>query len=348
MSEFEAVYFDGRSSTRRAVRVHAGAARMRVVGMDVDFEVPTESVRLEPPISGRTHLLHLPDGAQLRTDDVDAVESIFPPPRDTWVRRLEARWSYALVSVALIGIAAAWGVVYGLPMAAEAIAWRLPEGVSRELGTQSLAALDGTFCSASKLPAPRQQEVRARALDPMLIGEDADGYRLEFRSCRALGANAFALPGGTIVVTDQLVKIAADEQEIAAVLAHEIGHVRYRHGLRLTLQGAGVAILVTTLAGDAVSITSLAAALPTVLLNSGYSRDFEDEADGFALKRLRQAGVSPNKLADMLERLEMDHYDDESARERASAKKRGRNSDYLSTHPATTQRIARARAAAAS
>src|SRR4029077_985450 len=99
---------------------------------------------------------------------------------------------------------------------------------------------------------------------------DGYAYRLEFRACKGMGPNAFALPGGAIVLTDDLVELAENDAQISAVLAHEIGHVRNRHGLRLALQATGLSALIAALAGDAVSITSLAATLPTALLQSGY------------------------------------------------------------------------------
>ena len=86
-----------------------------------------------------------------------------------------------------------------------------------------------------------------------------------------MGANAFALPNGTIVVTDDLVKLAEHDDELVAVLAHEIGHVVSRHALRRVLQDSGVMLLVAGITGDIVSISSLAAALPTLLIEAKYS-----------------------------------------------------------------------------
>jgi predicted Zn-dependent protease len=88
-------------------------------------------------------------------------------------------------------------------------------------------------------------------------------------------------------------------------------------------------------AGDAASITSLAVTLPTVLLQSGYSREFEAEADAFAVQRMHQLGLSPRAFADMLELIDRNHV-------RAD---KGEKQDYFSTHPITAARIERALAA---
>src|SRR5205085_7931626 len=123
----------------------------------------------------------------------------------------------------------------------------------------------------------------------------------------------------------------------AAVLAHEVGHVRHRHGLRTGLQAAGLAALAAAALGDAGSVTSLAVGLPTALLQSGYSRAFETEADDYAFARLKQIGVSPRAFAAAMTLLE-------KAQAGAGG---GRGAmDYFSTHPATGKRIERALAAA--
>ena len=98
--------------------------------------------------------------------------------------------------------------------------------------------------------------------------------------------------------------------------------------------------LIATLAGDAVSITQLAIALPTVLLQSSYSRDFEDEADVYAIQRLRALGVSPKNFADML--ILMEDYHEKKAGGGKGASSASGALDYLSTHPLTAKRIERA------
>jgi Zn-dependent protease with chaperone function len=147
------------------------------------------------------------------------------------------------------------------------------------------------------------------------------------------------LPGGIVVVTDELVRVLGNDAQISAMLAHEIEHVRHRHALRETLQAAGAAALVSAAAGDAVSITTLATTLPTLLLERGYSRAFEDEADTFAFANLKQVGIPRKACADALTALEQAH-----PASRVAASSADSTFDYLSTHPPTAQRIARASA----
>jgi predicted Zn-dependent protease len=235
------------------------------------------------------------------------------------------RWLAILPLVFLALLAAAY--IYGIPILARAVAARMPASVTEALSSQTLAALDRDVFQPSATPRERQQAIETsfRALK-MPAGSTAS-YRLEFRKSDAVGANAMALPSGTIVVTDGLVMLAKDDREILGVLAHEAGHVDHLHGMRGMLQSSLMGLLVAWLVGD---VSSVAAAAPATLLEANYSRDLEREADTFAIQVLKANGVPLRYLADMLRRLE----DASGASGMSSALR------YLSTHPATTERIA--------
>ena len=349
MIEFSAVYYDGRTSARTPVTVRGLGESLHVVGTDVNFEVALADVHVDARIGNARRTLALPGGAQLQTADHAALAALFPRANrlEAFVLGLERRWGYALGALAVTALFAWWCAVYGVPLAAKSAAAFVPVTLEAKLGEQTLYALDQTFCTPSALAADRQQAVR-RSFGALTAGlNDGYQYRLEFRACGPIGPNAFALPGGGIVVTDELVKLAQNDAQIAAVLAHEIGHVRHRDGLRLALQSAGIAALIAAFAGDAVSITHLAVALPTVLIQSGYSREAETEADTYAFRRLKETGSSPKYFAEIMTLLER-HRDKESSKNEKGGKDnkpavRGSVPDYLSTHPVTAERIKRAR-----
>jgi predicted Zn-dependent protease len=168
-------------------------------------------------------------------------------------------------------------------------------------------------------------------------GAEAAGYRLEFRSCPAIGANAFALPSGIVIMTDDLAPLARHDDEIAAILAHELGHVRGRHILRHVLQSSATGLIMVTLTGDLTSITSLAATLPTVMVDASFSREFEREADDAALAWMKSAGVPPRRYAEILGRLQAQL----DVRHGSAAGGDSKARNYLSTHPDTGDRIRR-------
>lgn len=165
----------------------------------------------------------------------------------------------------------------------------------------------------------------------------AAGCRLEFRASQAIGANALALPSGIVVITDDLVALARHDDEIGAILAHELGHVHQRHILRHALQNSATGLIMATLTGDLMSITSLAATLPTTLVDASFSRAFEREADDAAMAWMRTAGVPPRRYAEILGRLQAQLDVHHGAV--GGGKSPVRN--YLSTHPDTGERIRR-------
>lgn len=124
--------------------------------------------------------------------------------------------------------------------------------------------------------------------------------------------NAFAAPGGFILVTRGMLKCCKSEDALAAVLAHEIGHVEARHGLRAIKQGRLTSAL-TVLAAEGAKqfggedLAELTRAfegsisdVTSTLMTSGYSRGLESESDAAAVRIMRRAGYDPKALVDML------------------------------------------------
>jgi Zn-dependent protease with chaperone function len=219
------------------------------------------------------------------------------------------------------------GYVYGIPMLARVAADHMPLAITESLDRSTLAALDRDVFQPSEIAPARQQEIRSKFGALKMPAGSTATYRLEFRKSDEIGANAMALPLGTIVVTDGLAALARDNREILGVLAHEAGHVDGKHGLRGILQSSLMGMVVAWFLGD---VSSIAAAAPAALLEANYSRDLEREADAFAMDVLKDNGIPLRHLADMLRRLESAS----GASGMSSALR------YLSTHPATDERIA--------
>ena len=211
---------------------------------------------------------------------------------ERWVNELEMRWGPALIAAAAL-VALLWGgITYGVPAAARVVAARMPPAVERQMGAQATGRARPRRARGVGAPggAPGGTVVTLRGAGGLAGG----AYVLEFRKSPAVGPNAFALPGGTVVLLDELVAAARHDDEIVAVLAHEIGHLHGRHTLRHVLQTSVAGVLVAAVVGDVLSLSSYAAALPAFLLDARYSRAFEREADVFGLALLdRPASTGP-------------------------------------------------------
>ena len=339
MSTFAGALYDGTAPRGQPVDVTIDADEIRVDGADVaPFTVARASVVPDAPLTGVPRRLQLPGGAVIETDDFDAVARAWPA-RAGFARLgdiLERRWTATLACAALAATTLWLVIAYALPLAADPIARSISPDVETAIGRHALASIDRLYAKPSRLDREQRAHVQ-QLLEGFMAGEDdVSPWRLQFR--RMGGPNAFALPGNTIVVTDELVRFVKTDDELLAVLAHEVGHLRERHATRLVLQQSGVAVLATALAGDAVGMTFLAAAIPALLLDAQYSRAFEEEADVAAIAQLARHGHSPQAFADVMRRF-------------ASDPRTSEPNDplfrYISTHPATEERIRRAEEAAA-
>jgi Zn-dependent protease with chaperone function len=328
-------YFDGRSARAVAARLSPDGAGFVLSGEDLQRRFVAAEVQLSPRLGRTARVLAFADGAQWQAAHDDRLDAWFGGGRiERLVDRLERRWRWVLGAAVTLVTAVLLLFTVGIPRLADAVAQRLPAAAEQAVATQVMAILERAWLDPSRLPRARRAALNG-AFDALVADlPRAADYRLELRAAPRLGPNALALPGGVVVLTDELVALAGHDEELLAVLAHEAGHHEHRHALRSALQDTAVVLLVGLIAGDASSLGSLAVSVPTVLLQSGYSRRFEAEADAFAFDLLRRRGISPRRFADIMRKLDADAPPSEGVL------------GYISTHPGSAARIEAAERAA--
>jgi len=371
--QIEADYYDGKSA-RRAAAVVTVVGDTVVVSRDgVPSEYPRDAVRVQSRLRGAPRRIEFPDGSAAVTDNHDSVDAAFNvASAQTLAHRLESHLGFVFTAIIGVVVAMVLGYLYGVPWVAREVAERLPDGIESQLAEVSMKSLDQAIFEPTALDAETRKKV-ADGFDTLRVSTDLPKtVRLEFRDGGWIGANALALPGGVVVVTDQLVQAMPDLDETLAVLAHELGHVHHRHSLRHLLQDSITALAASAIYGDVASLTTIAVTAPTVLAHNGYSRDFEREADTFAFGLLKKIGRSPKAFGSAMIALEkageepprdpnklrrkLGLPDKPPATERPKvppeSKQRKNPRDekesfgYFSTHPATSERIRAAEAAA--
>lgn len=349
---FEADYFDGRTSAMRRVEVVVEGDSVLVHGADFSCDFHLRELRIPSRIGSLPLRVALPDGAILVVSADDAAAALPVPASSGFAHRLESRLPIVIGSLAGL-VAVSWLAYHdGIPWVAREVAERMPPSLETQIAEDGLRYMDRIALKPTKMERARRERLSALFAGLAApLGPAARDARLEFRDGGWIGANAFALPGGVVVMTDQLAKALPDDAHVAAVLAHELGHLEHRHGARAMLQSSIAGLVSLALFGDVSSVSGLAATVPTAIVHTSYSRDFEREADEFAFGLLKRTGRSPRLMGEALVALE---HAERRGRECAtpngeSRRRRGDDFDvpYLSTHPATSERAAAAERAAA-
>lgn len=250
----------------------------------------------------------------------------------TGKRRLAGLITGAVVSVLLI-------VFVLIPAIADQLAMRLPVEGERALGDKTYERIRESFSQNDYIPIREcTNDAGVEALSQMqeaLIGASdlaSEAVRLTVLDFDMV--NAFALPGGRIVVMRGLIDEAGDPDEVAAVIAHEIGHVAHRDPTRHALRGVGTFGVLSLVFGDFAGGTVVLLGV-NQLVNAQYSQEAESAADAYAHALLPKVGVSPGALAPLFERLKDKYGDAEGL------------ASHLASHPKLGDRVERAQAAAA-
>lgn len=333
-------WYDGVSSRARAVVLRRMPPdRLQIVTDEGEtLEWPLAEIRIDSRLGNAPRVLRRAGHGQLECEDSPLLAEWFARRGsriEAWADRLERRRGAIAAAVVIAAVGVVLALKLGVPWLARRVAEQVPERVETVLSNQVAVVLEKIHLRPSRLP-PAHRQALQRRFATLVAGEPRhERMRLLFADAKGMGPNAFALPDGRIYLTDALVELAGDDAEILAVLAHEAGHHVHRHGLRLGIESSAVVLAAGVAFGD-VSGSSLAVTLPTVLLQSGFSRGHEREADAYAVALMRRKGQDPQAFARIMRRLQ--------TAQPALEKGVG---GYLSTHPPTPERIRAAEQAAA-
>ncbi len=335
MTSYPGSYNDGRSAARRAVVVQLDLSGLRILdaeGREIDRWPYDELHLLDEDRAGQALRLKRGEAgvARLSVPDRRLLDDLSQRARAPQAARA-ARPRFGLVralGLGLAGLAVLVAVVWvALPRLAEWTAAQIPVSWEEALGERAFEELTEVFAAVQQ-EAPKFCETTAgrAALDRLtarLAGPAAAQVKAPYRfqvTVLDIGmANAFALPGGRVVLFRGLIENAGDASEVAGVLAHEMGHVTHRHGTQAILRSLGVEVLFGLMLGDLGE--GLFGGIGASLLSLSYSREAEAEADRVALALLDHTGIGAQGLAAFFKRLA------EGSRELPAALQ------LLSTHP---------------
>lgn len=330
-------YYDGNSAQPHAVVPQVVGTHLRLASPSGDHVTvwTLESIRLPDSLRPPYTLTRRPDFGERLTVADEAAHALLAPHLKavrTRARRSSFRkWAWASAAVWLLGFLF-WlafpslidGAVAFVPLKTER---RLGEDVRDKVSVLMAKKKDGDviWCRNAQGVAALD-----RLVDRLAAAEDSP-YTFSVKVVDSRIMNAFAAPGGAILVTSALLEKAQSEEELAGVLAHEMGHVVERHGLRSMAGVYSLQMLGTVLFGsDGGFMGDATRGLAMQMTSSSWNRDYERAADAHAFALLRKVGISTAGLVSFFQRLEQDAAGDRSVFAYLG---------MLSSHPDTGERI---------
>jgi predicted Zn-dependent protease len=278
---FPGIYFDGRTPTRQAVLVAPRREGLAIIDLETRQEIafwPYPAVERVADEDGATATRLACGGARLRVDGAPFIAALGQSAPALVERSRRHRLLRSLAIVALTALVGLGGYLV-LPRLDAPIAALLPASWEKRLARRTVDIMAGRICTGEKGQA---------ALD-RLVGRLVDGVELPTPLAVQVSArddiNAFAAPGGRIILLNGLITAAASADEVAGVLAHEITHSRRRHPTRLIIRQSETAFLEQLLLGTD------AGGMSQMLILLSYSRQFEREADEGAIELLTKAKI---------------------------------------------------------
>ena len=330
-------YSDGRTAATQAASVTLGVDALEIViwGTAKPERWTYIKLRAAAPVSWRD------DEVLLRSMEAPGATLFVPDPGFASAMlkhapRLSAsahRWRYAapglvITAAIILGVAA----IYTFQLhPAQAAANVIPHALREAIGRKAMAELTGDHEECTSVEGKK-------ALDT-LVGElstaSESGKLFNVRVVKWGLVNAFAVPGEQIVVSGGLIEAAQSADEVAGVIAHEMGHGIELHPEAGIIRSLGVSALIQLLAGgNTGSLTNVGA----LLLELRYSREAEHEADTHALRILKNADISPKPFGDFFNRLMKIESGGSSKGNNSSQAQASEDTAIFSTHPPTPER----------
>lgn len=313
-----ASHYDGQTALRHrvSVSIEQGALRFAESGE----VIPVADLR---PIGDRRSAAfahRAREGWRLTFDDPLPAGWIAALPRQEHHGGILDR--IGIVPALIGGAALTVAILYGLVQSTNLVAQVIPERWEMAFGESLTGDLGGEICKGGGGGTGQE------ALDSFAHRLTSDGRPVTIRVVDMNMVNAAALPGRQIIIFKGLIDRARTPDEVAGVVAHEIGHVERRHVMAALLRDFGLSLILGGADGGTIA---------QGLITSRYSRGAERDADDFAIEALRRAAISPLATAGLFERM-------------AAAEKRhpraARVFSYLSSHPLSAERRRRFAASA--
>lgn len=324
--ERSAVYFDGVSSRRRAVTLRfSDRLEIEEGGQALTAWVYSDIRRADSPTGVlRLSCLGAPALARLEVRDTALADELASRCANIDDHMVGRRGIAAIIGWSLGAAASIVAVVlFGLPLIADRLAPLVPEAFERRLGEVADAQIKTMF-DAKVCDNEAGQKAFVKLVTAIRESAGLD-TSVQSGVLSSSIPNAFALPGGKVYLFNGLLAKAENADEIAGVLAHELGHLKHRDNMRGVIHSGGTSFLIGLLFGDITGSSALIFGSRT-LVTSSHSREAETNADSFAIEIMHRLGRPAKPTGELLLRV---------------TGKEGKGLSIISTHPLSEERLAR-------
>lgn len=323
-----AVFFDGTSNRRHA----ATLAFTDALEISVDGEARAKwayaDIRRADSAPGtlRVFCQSAPPLARLEIRDAALAAELTSRTADLDEHHLGRRGIAKIVGWSLAATASIVLVVlFGVPLAADRLAPLVPPAFERRIGDVTEQQVKVVFGDKACKSSPAGKAAFDKLVTKL---RDAAGFDTSVESTVLSSdiPNALALPGGKVIVFDSLIAKANNPDEVAGVIAHELGHLKHRDNMRGLIYNGGTSFLIGLLFGDITGSSAMIFA-SRALITSSYSREAETAADTFSIELMQKLGRPPKAMGELMMRI--------------TGKEGGKGLTIISTHPLTEDRLAR-------
>ena len=331
MIEQFAYYYDGKNSEQKKIKIqYNNLENLLILNIDKNKKsVPANKIVLLPRIGTSPYKLQFPEGdmCEIISNSLSDsfIKSLHIEMKEKIIHKIESSLKL-VIFFTFLTIILGYGIVqYGIPYTVKHIAKVIPLNSNNLFAENIVEILDETVFSKSDLKESKKNQYKQLLNNIIYINnlDDKYNFNLIFRQGNDIGANALALPSGTIIVTDELINIVSNDKELESILAHEVGHIVERHSLRQIIQTGLFGVIITIIIGDTSYISTIASSIPVFLTEKHYSRNFELEADLYAYRYLKKSNIPTVHFANILKR-----FSDNK-----------KNISLFSSHPITKERI---------
>ena len=352
-------YADGETATVHNVRLRLAGDGIHICDAagGVMAVWPYDGLRIvERPVAGRpVRLKNLArDLARLEVADhavIGDLHSLAPQIHNIGARDPEARKRVTFwIAAMFVLFGGGW---FALANAAPVIAAMMPMSMEERMGRtaiEQVTLIFGGWKGSDELTCRDDEGQRAlEAMTARLKAVDESAYEFKVRVLDIPIPNAFAAPGGHIVIFDGLLDLAESPDEVAGVLAHEMTHVTHRHATANMVRSIGLQAFIIPLLTGGTMTSDVMTGIGQMAVQASYTRDAEADADMGAVALMNRAGLKAASFTDLLVRIEEKYgmRNDEEGDDGESGGDVFSIPDMLSTHPSTPDRSRLVREAAA-